>query len=74
MAKLKHHDESDVACLARVKQCTQKWYADFADHKTFVEYFNEIGGHRRASFIQYIAWLHEQYQLFLMSVGAFVAE
>ena len=38
MAMLKHHDESDAAFLARVKQCMEQLYTEFAAHTSCIEY------------------------------------
>ena len=75
MAMLKQHEESDVAFLVRVKQCTQQLYAD---QKAFVDYLNDQwtldSKLCKLQTVRCISWLHKQYQLFLVSVSAFVAE
>ncbi|KAL3146974.1 hypothetical protein ABBQ38_014942 [Trebouxia sp. C0009 RCD-2024] len=38
MAMVKHHDESDAAFLARVKQCMEQLYTEFAAQTSCVEY------------------------------------
>lgn len=38
MAMLKHHDESDAAFLARVKQCMEQLYTEFAAQTSCIEY------------------------------------
>ena len=77
MAMLKHHGESDVAFLARLKQCMQQLFADFADQKASVHYFSDQwtldSKLCKLQTVRCIAWLHKQHQLFLVYVSACVA-